>query len=70
MTRRTRFLRQLLAKSVRDRSGSITAITAGYFIVVVGAAGLGTEASYWYMKRGSMQDAAGFGCLCRGKQPS
>jgi Flp pilus assembly protein TadG len=58
MTKPTAFMRQLLAKAVRDRRGSITVITAGYFIVVLGAAGLGTEASYWYMKKRSMQGAA------------
>lgn len=58
MTRLTAFIRQLLRKSARDRKGAIALVTAFSLMAVVGFAGLGTEASYWYVKKQSMQSAA------------
>ncbi len=63
MTRWTKFVRELLARSLSDRKGGITVMTAMSLTALMGFAGLGTEASYWYVKQRSMQgavDAASF----------
>jgi Flp pilus assembly protein TadG len=57
MTKLTASIRQLFAKTVRDRKGAISIVTAFTFTAVLGFAGLGTEASYWYVKKRSLQGA-------------
>lgn len=58
MTRLTRYLRRIVVRAVRDRCGSISIMTAISFTTVAGLVGLGTEASYWYVKQRNMQSAA------------
>lgn len=58
MTRLTKFLGKLLLGAARDRSGTISVLTALSLTAVLGFAGLGTEVSYWYVKTRNMQSAA------------
>ncbi len=58
MIRLARSLKRLLARATRDPSGTISVVAALSLTMVVGFAGLGTEASYWYVKKRQMQGAA------------
>ncbi len=58
MTRSTEYIRPLLVRLARDRKGAISIVTAFSFTAMLGFAGLGTEASYWYVKKRSIQGAA------------
>jgi Flp pilus assembly protein TadG len=58
LTRLTKPLAQRAARLVRDRTGSISVMAALSLTALIGFAGLGTEASYWYVKKQQMQSAA------------
>src|SRR5215469_13647673 len=58
MTRLAASAQQLLRKLRGDRKGSISLLAGFSLTAVVGFAGLGTEAAYWYVKERSMQSAA------------
>src|SRR5215469_16464494 len=58
MTKLAARARQLLRKTLRDRKGAISIVTALSLTAVLGFAGLGTEASYWYVTQRTMQGAA------------
>jgi hypothetical protein len=47
-----------LAALASDRSGNVAVVTALALPVLIGAAGLGVETSYWYLTQRSMQNAA------------
>lgn len=52
------FVRQALARLTRDRSGAVAVMTALSLTALLGVAGLGTEASLWYVTKRTMQGAA------------
>ena len=58
MNKLTALARRLLTKSLRDRKGAVSIMMAFTFTAVLGFVGLGTEASYWYVTKRSMQGAA------------
>ena len=57
MTKFTRYIRRLTAKLVENRDGAVSVIAAVSFTAMVGFVGLGTEASYWYVKKRNLQGA-------------
>ncbi len=58
MIRLTKSIGRLLARVARDPSGTISVLAAMSLTMMIGFAGLGTEASYWYVKKRQMQGAA------------
>src|SRR5512146_1172024 len=58
MTKLTKSLAQLAARAARDPSGTISVMAAISLTAIIGFAGLGTEASYWYVQKRHMQSAA------------
>jgi Putative Flp pilus-assembly TadE/G-like len=61
MTRLTSVMKPLgqrVARLARDRAGSISVMAALSLTALIGFAGLGTEASFWYVKKQQMQGAA------------
>ena len=57
MTKFTSYIRRLTAKLVKNRDGAVSVIAAVSFTAMVGFVGLGTEASYWYVKKRNLQGA-------------
>lgn len=63
MTKLSKRIRQAVARASRDRKGSISVLTGLTMTGVLGLAGLGTEASYWWVQKRNIQggaDAAAF----------
>src|SRR6185312_5548496 len=58
MTKLTKCFAQLAARAARDPSGTISVMAAISLTAIIGFAGLGTEASYWYVQKRHMQSAA------------
>ena len=58
MTKLTKSFAQLAARAARDPSGTISVLAAMSLTAVIGFAGLGTEASFWYVQKRHMQSAA------------
>jgi Flp pilus assembly protein TadG len=58
MAKASGVIRHRLSQLGDDRSGAVAVITALSFATILGIAGLGTEASIWYVKKRTMQGAA------------
>ena len=58
MTKLTKSFAQLAVRAVRDPSGTISVMAAISLTAIIGFVGLGTEASFWYVKKREMQSAA------------
>jgi hypothetical protein len=63
MNKSIRFIRTNFAKVARDRRGAVSIVAAVSFAALVGFAGLGTEASFWYVHKRSLQGAADSGAF-------
>lgn len=57
MTRLASIIRRLATKVIENRDGAVSVIAAVSFTTMVGFVGLGTEASYWYVKKRAVQGA-------------
>ncbi len=61
--RKGSFLRRRANALLRETSGTTTIITALAIPVLIGLAGLGTEAGYAYMKHSALQSTAGLAAI-------
>ena len=56
-------IHKVMTRFIRDESGGMITLTAFMFPMIIGFAGLGIDATSWYMERRSLQNMADMGSL-------